>query len=173
MLTTAVAVVILLYLAFHSRGTTGTTELLFGNTGNVTVDILDDRLVGLVHRNPWKRKAGNRHGKPGVIPKVLYISVANKKKVTPHFHSTVSSCTKLNPDYQVKVMGDEERTQVVAEHAPGLLAAYSKLKPTERNDFWSYLVGHHHLTSITYTPLQPVHLSLMQPHCLCQHAGRH
>ncbi|KAL3132672.1 membrane-bound alpha-1,6- mannosyltransferase Initiation-specific [Trebouxia sp. C0010 RCD-2024] len=45
----------------------------------------------------------------------------------------------LNPDYQVKVMGDEERTQMVAAHAPGLLAVYTKLKPTERNDFWSYL----------------------------------
>lgn len=142
MLTTAFAVVMILYFAFQNSGATGTTETLFGTRGDENVNFLDDRLVGLVHKNPWKRKAGNRHGQPGVIPKVVYISVASTKRVTAHFRSTVSTCTMLNPDYQVKVMGDEERTQMVAAHAPGLLAVYTKLKPTERNDFWSYLVRH-------------------------------
>lgn len=90
-LTTGVATIMIVYLAFQSSRTTGTTEFLFGNRGSKNVNILDDRLVGLVHRNPWKRRAGNRHGQHGVIPKVVYISVANKQKVPAHFRSTVSS----------------------------------------------------------------------------------
>ena len=143
-LTAAVAVVLTLYAALKSSGATGPNEVFFGKSGKIS-SFLDaasseNRLAGRVNANPWKRMAGDRDGQPG-IPKVVYISVADKDKMPFQSRRTVTSCTQLNPEYQVKVMGDAERNQTVAEHAPSLLPVYSKLKPTERNDFWSYLVG--------------------------------
>ena len=143
-LTAAISVVLTLYAALRSSGATGPTEVFFGKRGKIT-SFLDaasseNRLAGRVNGNPWQKMAGDRHGQPG-IPKVVYISVADKDTMPSQAQSTVAACTKLNPDYQVQVMGDAERNQTVAEHAPTLLPVYSKLKPTERNDFWSYLVG--------------------------------
>ena len=143
-LTGAIAVLLILYVAFKSSGATST---IFWNRGNAETVITpmaasnESRLVGLINRNPWKRIAGNRQGQPRVIPKVVYISVADKKHMPAQSQSPVRSCKKLNPDYKIEVMGDAERSKIVAQHTPSVLAVYSKLKPTERNDFWSYLVG--------------------------------
>lgn len=142
-LTAAIAVVLTLYAALKSIGATGPTDVIFGKRGKITTFLdaasSENRLAGRVNANPWKEMAGDRYGQTG-IPKVVYISVADKDKMPSHSQRTITSCTQLNPDYEIKVMGDAERNQIVAEHAPSLLPVYSKLKPTERNDFWSYLV---------------------------------
>lgn len=143
-LSATIAVILLLYVALKSSGATGATPDFFRRTGKISIFLdaasSESRLGGQVNGNPWKQVAGDRHGAPE-IPKVVYISVADKDKLPPQFERTISSCTRLNPEYHIEVMGDAERNQTVAEHAPSLLPMYSMLKPTERNDFWSYLVG--------------------------------
>lgn len=143
-LSAAIAVILLLYAGLTSSGATRTNELFSRKSRKISVFLdaasNESRLGGRVNGNPWKEVAGDRHGPPG-IPKVVYISVADKDNTPPQFERTISSCTRLNPEYHIEVMGDAERNQTVAQHAPSLLPVYSMLKPTERNDFWSYLVG--------------------------------
>ena len=159
-LTAAIAVVLTLYAVLKSRGAIGPTEDR-RKRGKIT-NFLDaasseNRLAGRVNTNAWKSMAGERHGQSG-IPKVVYISVADKDKMRGHSHKTVASCTELNPDYLIKVMGDAERNQSVMEHAPSLLPVYSKLKPTERNDFWSYLVSDRTATCEMYPVRHSIHV---------------
>ena len=143
-LAAAIAVVLLLYVTIRSSGTTSTAEV-FGSRGHVQLvqpnASIENRLAGSVHQNRWREHAGDLHGTPGEIPKVLYVSVADKAKMPAVSQSSLNSCKKLNPAYKVEVMGDAERNETFAKHAPSLLPVYSRLKPTERNDFWSYLVS--------------------------------
>lgn len=108
----------------------------FSNPGN-----LDARLHGLVHGNLWRTSIPEEgYSRQQDIPKTLYVSVANKDSVGAGAASSIKACESLNPGYQVQVMGEAERTEVVQQHTPLLLPLYEKLKATEKNDFWSYLM---------------------------------
>ena len=143
-LAAAIAVVLLLYVTIKSSGATSTAAV-FGSRGHVDFvqpeASTENRLAGQVHQNPWREHIGNLHGTAGEIPKVLYVSVADKAKMPAMSQSSLNSCKKLNPAYKIEVMGDAERNETFAKHALSLLPMYSRLKPTERNDFWSYLVS--------------------------------
>ncbi len=154
-LTAAIAVVLLLYVAFKSSGTAGGSKAIFGDRGGATLFTVpnvasnESRLAGVVHGNPWKQKAGKRRAEPGVFPKVLYVSVKDKGDIAPATQSSVDHCARLNPGYTVEIMGDAERNRTVQQYASSLLPVYSKLKPTERNDFWSYLVSIYVLSALS------------------------
>lgn len=152
-LTAAIAVVLLLCVAFKSSGASDGTKAItiFSHRGRPPVFPVSDaasnesRIAGIVNGNSWKQFAGDRRGAPGVFPKVLYVSVKDKGEVSPVAEASVAQCQHLNPEYQVEIMGDAERSSIVEQYAPSLLPVYLKLKPTERNDFWSYLVWSHHI----------------------------
>lgn len=169
-LTAAIAVVLLLYLAFRSSGSLGGPKAIFGHRGSAAAFAVsnaargESRLAGIVHGNPWKRMVGNRRRAPGAFPKVLYVSVKDKENVPWDAQSSIDQCARLNPEYTVEIMGDTERNSTVQQYAPSLLQVYNRLKPTERNDFWSYLVSGHLLqrTHLQYC-IQP----WQQPGGLC------
>ena len=101
---------------------------------------LHNRLAGNVHGNQWRAHLTHHNSSTEDIPKKLYVSVADKAKQPVGAKQAIGNCANLNPEYEVEVMGDAERTVIVEEHAPLLLPIFQKLKPTEKNDFWSYLM---------------------------------
>ena len=160
-LTAAIAVVLLLYITFGNAGAAVNSKSIFGQTTStlsaivpktISTDSNDTRLDGLVHGNPWKQEVGNRRRSPGAVPKVLYVSVKDKSDVGSAARSSIDGCKRMNPSYKIQIMGDAERNATVEKYAPSLLPVYSKYLPTERNDFWSYLVSHAYSAPIT--PLQ-------------------
>lgn len=138
--------VLLLYVALKTSGAAEGSKAIFGYREALPVFAISDaasnesRLAGLVHGNPWKHRVGNRRGVSGVLPKVLYVSVKDKANVQWDVQSSINQCASLNPGYTVEIMGDAQRNSTVQQYAPSLLPVYNNLKPTERNDFWSYLM---------------------------------
>ena len=113
----------------------GLPLLSFSNPGS-----FENRLHGLVHTNQWRSSIKQQDYSQKDIPNTLYVSVANKSHVDPGAESSIKACGSKNAGYKVEVMGDAERTSIIETHTPLLLPVYSKLKPTEKNDFWSYLM---------------------------------
>lgn len=129
------AVIVLSLCNVTAFGCSTQQSALFSNPGNT-----DSRLHGLVHGNQWRASMQQHGHSEQAIPKTLYVSVKDKDKLGADTPSSVDKCKTLNPGYKIKIMGDTERMAVVEQHTPLLMPVYEKLKPTERNDFWSYLM---------------------------------
>ena len=150
-LTAATAVVLLLYITFGSHNAAANGKAIFRHRASPLAVVVpqtvpdavrnESRLGGLVHGNLWKEQVGNRKGASANFPKVLYVSVKDKEDVGPAARHSIDNCKRMNPGYQVEIMGDAERNATVQQYAPSLLPVYSRYLPTERNDFWSYLVS--------------------------------
>lgn len=109
--------------------------LSFSNPGS-----FDNRLHGLVHTNQWRSSIKQQEHRQQDIPKTLYVSVADKDHVGAGTASSIDACGSINAGYKVEIMGEAERTSTIETHTPLLMPVYKKLKPTEKNDFWSYLM---------------------------------
>lgn len=129
------AVIIALSLCGSQLFGGSSNSVLFSNSGN-----LDTRLHGLVHNNQWRLNIKQREYNETDIPETLYVSVANKDSLGADAASSVDACKRLNSGYNIEVVGEAERTHIVQQHTPLLMPVYEKLKPTEKNDFWSYLM---------------------------------
>ena len=104
-------------------------------------DGLNSRLAGFVHGIPWKTNLSfPQDSSTRTIPNVLYVSVADRAKPPAGVKQSVSTCANLNPLYKVEIVGEDERTSIIQQHAPLLLPLYNKFKPTEKNDFWSHFM---------------------------------
>lgn len=108
----------------------------------VSYSTYSSRLAGQVHGIQWRANLTFSQEDPRTqeIPKKLYVSVADKTNQSAAANESIRACAMLNSGYKIEVMGHAERMHIMQQHAPLLLPVFGKLKPTEQNDFWSYLM---------------------------------